>query len=136
VKFIIDNIYLIALAIISGAMLFVPFIKQRQKGLSTLEATQLMNKGKTVVVDIRTPEQFAKGHLVDARNIPLKDLAQRTDELSKFKDKNVIVTCQSGTQSGKAVAQLKKAGFANVYALQGGVAAWQTQNLPTVASGA
>lgn len=132
-KFIIDNIYLIALALISGAMLFVPYVRQRQKGLSSLEATQLINKGKTVLVDIRPAEQFAKGHLADARNIPLKDLDSRIGELSKFKEKNVIVVCQTGHQAPKAEAQLKKAGFANVYGLHGGVAGWQAQNLPTVA---
>lgn len=132
-KFIIDNIYLIALALISGAMLFIPYVKQRQKGLSTLEATQLINKGKTVIVDIRPTEQFAKGHLIDARNIPLKDLAGRIGELAKFKEKNVIIVCQTGNQSAKAEAQLKKAGFTNVYGLSGGVAGWQAQNLPTVA---
>lgn len=132
-KFIIDNIYLIALALISGAMLFIPFIRQRQKGLSTLQATQLINKGKTVIVDVRPADQFAKGHLIDARNIPLKDLGSRIDELSKFKEKNVIIVCQTGNHAPKAEAQLKKAGFANVYGLQGGVAGWQAQNLPTVA---
>jgi rhodanese-related sulfurtransferase len=134
VKFIIDNIYLIALALISGAMLFIPFIRQRQKGLSTLQATQLINKGKTVIVDVRPAEQFAKGHLVDARNIPLKEFEGRIGELSKFKEKNVIIVCQAGHQSSKAEAQLKKAGFTNVHGLHGGVAGWQAQNLPTVAS--
>lgn len=114
-------------------MLFIPYVKQRQKGLSTLEATQLINKGKTVIVDIRPTEQFAKGHLIDARNIPLKDLAGRIGELAKFKEKNVIIVCQTGNQSAKAEAQLKKAGFTNVYGLSGGVAGWQAQNLPTVA---
>ncbi len=132
-KFIIDNIYLIALALISGAMLFIPYVKQRQKGLSSLQATQLINKGKTVIVDVRPGEQYAKGHLIDARNIPLKELDGRIGELSKFKDKNVIIVCQTGNQSPKAEAQLKKAGFTNVYGLQGGVAGWQAQNLPTIA---
>ena len=132
-KFIIDNIYVIALALISGSMLLFPHLKQRGTKVSTLEATQLMNKGKTLIVDIRTPEQFAKGHLNGARNIPLKDLAQREAELAKFKEKNVILVCQTGTQVAKAEAQLKKSGFTNVYCLDGGIAAWQTQNLPTVA---
>jgi rhodanese-related sulfurtransferase len=131
VKFILDNIYLIALAVISGAWLFIPYIKQRQNGITTLQATQMINKGKTLIVDIRPAEQFAKGHLIDARNIPLKELSGRIAELSKFKEKNVIIVCQTGTQSGKAEALLKKAGFTNVYGLNGGVAGWTAQNLPT-----
>jgi rhodanese-related sulfurtransferase len=130
VKFIIDNIFLIALALISGGALMVPYLQQRGNKLSLLQATQLMNQGKTLVLDVRDTEQFAAGHLRDARNIPLKDLPQRISELDKFKSKSVIVICQTGTQAAKAEVHLKKAGFTEVYGLTGGIAAWQGQGLP------
>ncbi|MFL9927388.1 rhodanese-like domain-containing protein [Herbaspirillum lusitanum] len=129
-KFIIDNIFLIALALISGGALMVPYLQQRGNKLSLLQATQLMNQGKTLVLDVRDTEQFAAGHLRDARNIPLKDLPQRISELDKFKSKSVIVICQTGTQAAKAEVHLKKAGFTEVYGLTGGIAAWQGQGLP------
>jgi len=131
VKFIVDNIFLIGLVIISGGALLVPYLQQRGSKLSLLEATQRINTGKTLVLDVRDAEQFAASHLRDARNIPLKELAQRVAELDKFKGKSVIVVCQSGTQSGKAESILKKAGFTEVYGLTGGIAAWQVQGLPT-----
>lgn len=130
-KFIVDNIFLIGLVIISGGALLVPYLQQRGSKLSLLEATQHINTGKTLVLDVRDAEQFAASHLRDARNIPLKELAQRVGELDKFKSKSVIVVCQSGTQSGKAESILKKAGFTEVYGLTGGIAAWQVQGLPT-----
>jgi len=130
VKFIIDNIFLIALALVSGGALLVPYLQQRGNKLSLLQATQMLNQGKVLVLDVREPEQFAAGHLRDARNIPLKELAQRVGELDKFKGKNVIVVCQSGTQTAKAEGILKKAGFTEVYGLNGGIAAWQGQGLP------
>lgn len=130
-KFIVDNIFLIGLVIISGGALLVPYLQQRGSKLSLLEATQRINTGKTLVLDVRDAEQFAASHLRDARNIPLKELAQRVAELDKFKGKSVIVVCQSGTQSGKAESILKKAGFTEVYGLTGGIAAWQVQGLPT-----
>jgi len=133
VKFIIDNIFLIGLVIISGGALLLPYLQQRGSKLTLLQATQLINQGKTLIIDVRDSEQFAAGHLRDARNIPLKDLPQRISELDKFKSKSVVVVCQTGTQSGKAEAALKKAGFAEVYGLTGGIAAWQTQGLPTTA---
>lgn len=132
-KFIIDNIFLIGLVIISGGALLLPYLQQRGSKLTLLQATQLINQGKTLIIDVRDSEQFAAGHLRDARNIPLKDLPQRISELDKFKSKSVVVVCQTGTQSGKAEAALKKAGFAEVYGLTGGIAAWQTQGLPTTA---
>ena len=132
-KFIIDNIFLIGLVIISGGALLLPYLQQRGSKLTLLQATQLINQGKTLIIDVRDSEQFAAGHLRDAKNIPLKDLPQRISELDKFKSKSVVVVCQTGTQSGKAEAALKKAGFAEVYGLTGGIAALQTQGLPTTA---
>ncbi|WP_034302901.1 rhodanese-like domain-containing protein [Herbaspirillum sp. RV1423] len=130
-KFIVDNIFLIGLVIISGGALLIPYLQQRGSKLTLLQATQLINTGKTLVLDVRDAEQFAAAHLRDARNIPLKELPQRIAELEKFKGKSVIVVCQSGTQTAKAEGILKKAGFAEVHGLTGGIAAWQAQGLPT-----
>ncbi|MFJ3047434.1 rhodanese-like domain-containing protein [Herbaspirillum chlorophenolicum] len=129
-KFIIDNIFLIALALVSGGALLVPYLQQRGNKLTLLQATQMINQGKTLVLDVRDSEQFAAGHLRDARNIPLKELPQRISELDKLKGRPVIVVCQNGTQAMKAEASLKKAGFTDVYGLNGGIAAWTSQGLP------
>lgn len=131
-KFFIDNIWLIALALASGGALLWPNLQRRGAKVSSLQATQLINQGKTLIVDVREPAQYAVGHLRDARNIPLKELPNRMGELEKFKSRPVIVVCQSGAASAKAVAQLRKAGFAEAVSLNGGIAAWQTQGLPLV----
>lgn len=130
VKFFIDNIWLIAIVLISGGALLWPNLQRRGKNVSLLQATQLINQGKTLILDVRDPGQFAAGHLRDAKNIPLKELPNRISELEKFKSRTVIVVCQAGTQSAKAAAQLKKAGFNEVVGLHGGLAAWQAQGLP------
>jgi rhodanese-related sulfurtransferase len=132
VKFLIDNIFLIAVAILSGGALLLPLLQKRGNRVTSLQATQLMNQGKTLVLDVRESDAFATAHLIDAKNIPLKDLPKRIAELDKFKAKNVLVVCQTGNQATKAVAQLAQAGFAQAYNLEGGIAAWQTQGLPTV----
>lgn len=129
-KFIIDNIFLIALALVSGGALLVPYLQQRGNKLSLLQATQMINQGKVLVLDVREADQFAAGHLRDARNIPLKELPQRIGELDKLKGRAVIVICQTGTQASRAESSLKKAGFTEVYGLNGGIAAWQGQGLP------
>lgn len=130
VKFFIDNIWLIALALVSGGALLWPHLQKRGRKVSLLQATQLINQGKAVIVDVREPAEFAAGHLRDARNIPLKELPQRLSELDKFKSKTVIAVCQVGARSAKAAAQLKKAGFGEAVSLDGGAAAWQAQGLP------
>jgi rhodanese-related sulfurtransferase len=131
VKFFNDNIWLIAMAIISGAALLWPALQRRGKKISLLQATQLMNKGKTLVLDVREPGEFAAGHVREAKNIPLKELPNRVGELDKFRSKSVIVVCAAGVQSSRAAGQLQKAGFNEVFSLEGGLSAWQAQGLPT-----
>jgi rhodanese-related sulfurtransferase len=131
VEFIINNIWLFALVLISGGMLLWPVLQQRGSKVSILQATQLINQGKTVIIDVRDPAEFATGHIREAKNIPLKELPKRVGELEKFKSKSVIVVCTSGAQSSKAANQLKHAGFKEVFSLTGGLTAWRAQGLPT-----
>jgi rhodanese-related sulfurtransferase len=130
VKFILDHIITVAIVVLSGGALLFPALMPRGRRATALQATQLINRGKTTIVDVRTPEEFAKGHLRDAKNIPLADLSNRIGELDKSKTKTVVVVCQTGGRSDKAVRQLKAAGFEDAYSLEGGLAAWQAANLP------
>ena len=131
-KFFIDNILLIGIVLMSGGALLIPALMPRGKRASTLEVTQLMNRGKTLVLDVRDPAEFAKGHLRDAKNIPLADLQARIGELDKAKGKSVVVVCQTGARADKAIKVLQGAGFDDVVGLDGGLSAWQAANLPTV----
>ena len=131
-KFIVDNMLLIGIAVMSGFALLLPALMPRGKRASTTEVVQLINRGKNVLVDIRTPEEFAKGHLRDAKNIPLADFDKRIGELEKAKGKSIVVICQSGARADKAVRLLQAAGFDDALALDGGLAAWQAASLPTV----
>jgi predicted sulfurtransferase len=85
VKFLIDNIWLIALALVSGGALLLPTLQRGGARVSLLQATQMLNQGKSVVLDIRDQADFAAGHIRDARHIPLKELKSRISELEKFK---------------------------------------------------
>jgi rhodanese-related sulfurtransferase len=130
VKFILDHIITVAIVLLSGGALLFPALIPRGRRATALQATQLINRGKTTIVDVRTPEEFATGHLRDAKNIPLADLSKRIGELDKSKTKTVVVVCQTGARSDKAVRQLTAAGFDDAYSLEGGLAAWQAANLP------
>ena len=131
-KFFIDNIMLFALVLVSAGMLLWPSLQRRGAKVSLLQATQMFNQGKTLLLDVRDTEEFAEGHVRDAKNIPLKQLPERIGEIDKFKSKSVIVVCASGIRSSQALAQLKHGGFTDVYSLDGGLTAWQAQGLPTV----
>ncbi len=129
-KFIVDNILPLGLALTSGVALLLPSLLKRGAKVSLLEATQLINQGKSLILDVRAPDEFAVGHLRDSKNIALTELPQKLAEIAKFKSKRVIAVCQTGTRSSKAVALLKNAGFSEACSLDGGLEAWQGQGLP------
>lgn len=125
--FIANNLIWVATAILSGGMLFWPMLRGGLGGasVSPLEATLLVNREDAIILDVREPDEFARGHIPNARHIPLKSLDQRLSELEKFKDRPVIVNCQSGSRSISACATLRKKGFNKVFNLNGGMGSWQ-----------
>lgn len=130
-KFILDNIWLVLLALASGAMLLWPqLLGGAKKQVGTLEATQLINRNDAVIVDVREDSEFAQGHIPNAKHIPLRQLPSRLKELEKFKAKPIIVNCRSGNRSAKACGILNKHGFENVHNLAGGITAWAQAGLP------
>jgi len=132
VKFILDNIFLIGIALISGGALLFPLLQNRGAKVSQLQATQYMNQGKTLVLDVRDAAEFAEGHLPNAKNIPLAELNNRLKEIEKSKNTVVITVCAKGMRSATATALLTKAGFAQVFSLEGGTEAWKTQGMPII----
>jgi len=131
VQFFIDNALLIAVAFVSGGMLIWPLLRSRAAGpaLTTLQATQLINTKHAQVVDIRDAAAFARGSLPNARNIPFAELGTRGPKELK-KERPVIVLCDAGNIAGRAAAQLRTAGLAEVYVLAGGLNAWREAGLP------
>jgi rhodanese-related sulfurtransferase len=126
------NGLLAAAAVVSGAMLLWPLLRRGAAGrtVNTLEATQMMNRSDALVIDLRATDEFAQGHVLGARNIPIADLERRAADLEKHKAKPVIVYSTDANRASTAVAALRKAGFASVHNLAGGYAAWQQAGLP------
>jgi rhodanese-related sulfurtransferase len=100
------------------------------RDVSPLQLTQLVNRQDGVVIDVREPADFNKGHIVNARNIPIAELPKRLEELEKFKDKPLIVCCQRGVTSQAGVNALVRAGFDQVFNLKGGINGWVADKLP------
>ena len=131
-KFFIDNIFIIAIVLVSGGALLWPLLTQRGKRATPQDVTLLINRSKATIVDVRDAKEFAEGHLLEAKNIPLAELDKRIGELDKFKSKSVVLVCKTGARASSAAAKLAKAGFADVVNLDGGIAAWQKSGLPLV----
>lgn len=129
-NFIVDNWYLIFLALTSGVLLLVPALKGAGGGVSAAEAVQLINREKALVIDVCEPAEFAAGHVGGARNIPLAQLQERLPQVAKNKAVPVIMVCAKGGRAARAVGIAKGLGYDKAQTLAGGLAAWRSANMP------
>lgn len=131
VEFAGNHPYLVGALVGLLVLVVVTEIRARAGGadVSPADAVRLINGGATVL-DIRAPDRFAAGHIIGAVNIPVEDLGGRADEVAKKKERPVLVCCETGTGAARAAATLRKASYPNVVRLQGGMAAWERENLP------
>jgi rhodanese-related sulfurtransferase len=93
---------------------------------------QKMAEPNTQLIDVRTPEEYSEGHLVNAINIDVNSDDFDTKVASLDKEKSVMVYCKMGGRSAKAATRLKELGFKNITDLDGGITNWKSENKPTV----
>lgn len=130
-----SNHTIMVLALFTSFFLLVFSELRRKAGdvasIATANAVKLINSD-AAVLDVRSAESFARGHIVNARNVPLDELEGRLDSLSSIRSKPVIVVCDAGITSKRALDLLSTAGFDTVYNLKGGMNGWQQDGLPVV----
>ncbi|MET0807467.1 MAG: rhodanese-like domain-containing protein [Pseudoxanthomonas sp.] len=102
------------------------------KALRPAELTSLMNRDNALVVDLSASADFEKGHIAGSRNVAPSQFDPENKLLAAARSLPVVMVCRSGQASAGAAKRLKKAGFEQVYWLDGGVAAWQQADLPLV----
>jgi rhodanese-related sulfurtransferase len=132
VDFIVQNWVLILIAVVSGAMLLWPAMTKGggAHSLTPTQAVQLINREKALVIDVCSPEEFAAGHLTNAKNVPLGELENRLTQVAKNKSVPLLMVCASGIRSKRAVATAQKLGYEKAYSLAGGMGAWRAAGLP------
>lgn len=101
--------------------------------MSTIEpkdARMLVAEGKAIVLDVRSPEEYAEGHIAGARNVSINDAGfARTIEMLN-RDDAYVVYCMGGGRAGRAVSLMEKLGFKYAKNLAGGITAWKSAHLP------
>jgi|ERR1700722_3779978 rhodanese-related sulfurtransferase len=135
-EFIGNHAWLASAAILAAAAVAFYEIRERMQAfaaLSTMQAVRLMNQG-ALVLDLRGKELYDAGHIGDARNVPVAELASQAETLKKWRDKSVITYCDSGANGANGARTLMKLGFTKVFSLQGGLNAWVKDNLPLAKS--
>lgn len=100
------------------------------KRLTPTEAIRMANDRGARFVDARTPADYKTGHIIEAVNVPSSKLEERIKPLEKRKDDPLIVYCALGATAPAMVDRMRKMGFTEVYAMRGGIAAWQNAGLP------
>jgi len=122
---------LVAVAAGSALALFLPTItKGAAGGVEPTEAVLLINREKAVLIDVCEPAEYAQGHAMGSKNIPLGQLETQLPLVVKNKSLPVILVCQVGGRASRAASQAKKLGYERAQSLSGGLKAWREASLP------
>ncbi|AHN25005.1 Rhodanese-related sulfurtransferase [Gilliamella apicola] len=103
------------------------------KVIDNAQAIHMINKENAIIIDIRSADNFKKGHITDAHNILPIDIKNSSSKLiEKFKENSIILIDENGLSSASIGETLIKQGFLNVSVLKDGIAGWNGENLPLV----
>ena len=130
-NFLIENWILVLVAVTSGVGLLLPNLQAMgAPGLSPTQAVLLINREKANVVDVRSADEFATGHLIGSRHVAMENISADLAKTVTDKKRPLILVCASGMRSQKAQRIALQLGYENVHSLGGGLKIWQEANLP------
>jgi rhodanese-related sulfurtransferase len=133
-EFTSAHAFLVSALLISFFLLVFTELRRKANKLLNLgpaDVVSLINND-AVIIDLRSTEAFARGHIVNAKNVPFDEFAARQDAVLGSKNKPVVAVCDSGISSNKAINALRKSGFEQAFGLEGGMTAWTQAGLPVV----
>lgn len=133
-EFAANHTLLVSALIFSFFLLVFTELRRQAGGITNIDpqaAVKLINSD-AVVLDVRSADAFAHGHIVNAKNIPFDELEANQDKIDRFKSRPILAVCDAGVTSNRVVASLRKSGIENVYGLKGGISAWTQESLPLV----
>ncbi|MDC1099685.1 rhodanese-like domain-containing protein [Gammaproteobacteria bacterium] len=102
------------------------------KKITPQDLVSLTNQDAAKLIDLRSPNEFADGHITGSINIPYADIEDRLHEIKLQEGKSLVLICDSGSQSANAGEVLNKSGYQNTVILSGGIGAWKLDNLPLI----
>ncbi len=129
-----NNTLLVSALMVSFFVVIFTELRRKASGMiniDAVDAVKLINND-AVIVDLRSSDAHARGHIVNARSIPSDELEAKLSTLTEHKSTPVIAVCDSGISSTRAVNTLRQQGFESVYGLKGGMNGWSQAGLPVV----
>lgn len=133
-EYIANHPWLFSLTVLAVVLVIVFEIKSRRDAVGAIspqDLIRLQNQG-ALLIDLRQPAAFAGGHISGARRMNSTEILVAKDTLKKYKEKSVVVYCESGSTGAAAVRVLIGQGFTRAFNLRGGLNLWRSENLPLV----
>ncbi len=114
-----------AFLLCAGCSTQVPYLKE----ISALDLQKRGDENKfALILDVRSQEEYEKGHIKGAMNITHAELPYSIEEIEQYKSKEIVVYCRSGRRSGLAIKTLQDNGFMKILQLQGHIKNWKQNN--------
>lgn len=96
--------------------------------------TQIRTEQPPLIIDVRSPSEYAAGHIPGAINIEFRELKNRLSEIEQFQYSTIVVYCETGIRAKVAEVTLTQAGFQSILHLEGHMSAWRSNSLPVTKS--
>jgi rhodanese-related sulfurtransferase len=133
-EYIANHPWLFSLTVLAAVLVVVFEVKSRRDAVGAIspqDLIRLQNQG-ALLVDLRQSTAFESGHISGARRMDSTEMLVAKESLKKYKEKPVVVYCESGSTGAAAVRVLIGQGFTRVFNLRGGLTLWRSENLPLV----
>lgn len=131
-EYVANHPWLVLMTAVAAVLVVIFEIRARRDafaGVSPQDLIRLQNQG-ALIIDLRKGDEFSAGHIGGARRMDSAEMLMAGDSLKKYKEKNVIVYCESGSTGAAAARVLAGQGFKQAFNLKGGLAGWRSENLP------
>ena len=124
--------YRFSLGGVSGHIQVIEYKQPYYRAVDTKEAAQILSNQKPILLDVRTRREFNRGHIADARLIPVQELQNRLGELAAYKHTDILIYCATGNRSTVASKILIDNGFKRIINMRYGIAQWSRNKYPIV----
>ena len=119
-----------SLGAVKGRIIVLNYVQARYREASSNEAAELIKNEQPLILDVRTPGEYSRGHLQNAVLIPVQQLQGRLADLAAYKDREILVYCATGNRSTVASKILIDNGFKQIVNLRHGIYDWSQKNYP------
>jgi len=117
---------------IDGNLTVINYRQASYREVTSIQAADLIKNEQPIILDVRTPNEYKRGHLANSVLIPVQELQNRHQELGTDKEREILIYCATGNRSTVASKILIDNGFKHIVNMRGGIYDWSKKNYPVV----